>query len=157
VRCDRNKPCENCTRRGEVAGCTYATSSVTTSRPSQSDNVQDRIGRLENVVGSLVQELNSPVANRTMMDIPSPLDTTQQPIENSVGRIQVKQNETNYVGSEHWAAIADNVREFIVSLIAMSPIHSRSCQVAKRPILNSHRSFPTFSSGCALVQPSRAC
>ena len=70
---------------------------------------------MENVVGSLVQELNSPVANRTTVGIPSPLDTTQQPIENSVGRIQVKQNETNYVGSEHWAAIADNVREFIVT------------------------------------------
>lgn len=85
-----------------------------TSRTSESGGVHDRIGRLENVVGSLVQDLTPSVPNRMTVDISSPSDT-QQSIESSVGRIQVKQNETNYVGGEHWAVIADTVWKHIVT------------------------------------------
>lgn len=120
MRCDRNKPCESCIHRGEVANCNYAAATTTTAPMSstsltpESSGIHDRIGRLEKVVGSLVQELTLSVSNRMSDSILSP-SNTQQSTESSVGRIQVKQNETNYVGGEHWAVIADTIWKHIVA------------------------------------------
>jgi hypothetical protein len=60
LKCDRTVPCENCTRRGDVDGCTYALPNVHRRNPAKSlahnnpEEMQGRIDRLENLVLSLM-------------------------------------------------------------------------------------------------------
>ncbi|KAF2459734.1 fungal-specific transcription factor domain-containing protein [Lineolata rhizophorae] len=60
LKCNRAHPCDNCTKRGDVASCTYATPSNRkrnqTSHGSSSspDEMQSRIDRLEGLVLSLM-------------------------------------------------------------------------------------------------------
>ncbi|KAF2152967.1 hypothetical protein K461DRAFT_277731 [Myriangium duriaei CBS 260.36] len=60
LKCNRQHPCDNCTKRGDVASCAYAAPSARkksgqTSGPNGTpDDMQNRIDRLENLVLSLM-------------------------------------------------------------------------------------------------------
>lgn len=61
LKCNRSSPCENCVRRNDVPGCTYATSTHSARQRKQSagsngssDEMQSRIDRLEGLVLSLM-------------------------------------------------------------------------------------------------------
>ncbi|USP76860.1 hypothetical protein yc1106_04134 [Curvularia clavata] len=60
LKCNRGHPCDNCTKRGDTASCTYATpsnrkkSSSSTGSASTPDDMQNRIDRLEGLVLSLM-------------------------------------------------------------------------------------------------------
>ncbi|KAF2146560.1 uncharacterized protein K452DRAFT_67460 [Aplosporella prunicola CBS 121167] len=60
LKCNRGHPCDNCTKRGDNASCTYATpgnrkkTSSTNSTASSPDDMQNRIDRLEGLVLSLM-------------------------------------------------------------------------------------------------------
>ncbi|KAL4901760.1 hypothetical protein BDW74DRAFT_169957 [Aspergillus multicolor] len=89
VRCDRNQPCKNCVARGEHAHCSYATIPIANSH--RLNSVRSQLGLSD----TLAQEKDTTSSDNA----PS--------IASSVGRIQVTGNETNYVGGEHWAVLAD--------------------------------------------------
>ncbi len=76
-------------------------------RQTDNSNIQDRVTRVESIVRSLVH--HSPHLGSTVTDPQKPAPDPHNPIEDSVGSIQVEQGETNYVGGEHWATIANNV------------------------------------------------
>ncbi|KAF2728274.1 hypothetical protein EJ04DRAFT_449644 [Polyplosphaeria fusca] len=60
LKCNRGHPCDNCTKRGDTASCTYATpgsrkkSSSSTGSATSPDDMQNRIDRLEGLVLSLM-------------------------------------------------------------------------------------------------------
>ncbi|KAF2019902.1 hypothetical protein BU24DRAFT_129030 [Aaosphaeria arxii CBS 175.79] len=60
LKCNRGHPCDNCTKRGDTASCTYATpgsrkkSSSSTGTNASPDDMQNRIDRLEGLVLSLM-------------------------------------------------------------------------------------------------------
>ncbi|KAJ5059272.1 hypothetical protein J3E74DRAFT_465866 [Bipolaris maydis] len=60
LKCNRGHPCDNCTKRGDTASCTYAApsnrkkSSSSTSSATTPDDMQNRIDRLEGLVLSLM-------------------------------------------------------------------------------------------------------
>lgn len=59
LKCNRGHPCDNCTKRGDTASCTYAMpgsrkKSSSTSSNSTPDDMQNRIDRLESLVLSLM-------------------------------------------------------------------------------------------------------
>lgn len=60
LKCNRGHPCDNCTKRGDNASCTYATpgsrkkNSSTHSAMTSPDDMQNRIDRLEGLVLSLM-------------------------------------------------------------------------------------------------------
>ncbi|PSN59660.1 hypothetical protein BS50DRAFT_640811 [Corynespora cassiicola Philippines] len=60
LKCNRGHPCDNCTKRGDTASCTYATpgsrkkSASSTGSNASPDDMQNRIDRLEGLVLSLM-------------------------------------------------------------------------------------------------------
>ncbi|KAJ4372036.1 hypothetical protein N0V83_003809 [Neocucurbitaria cava] len=60
LKCNRGHPCDNCTKRGDTASCTYATpgnrkkSTASTGPTTSPDDMQNRIDRLEGLVLSLM-------------------------------------------------------------------------------------------------------
>ncbi|KAL5416183.1 hypothetical protein PMIN03_002222 [Paraphaeosphaeria minitans] len=60
LKCNRGHPCDNCTKRGDTASCTYATpgnrkkSASSTGSATTPDDMQNRIDRLEGLVLSLM-------------------------------------------------------------------------------------------------------
>ncbi|KAJ5265998.1 hypothetical protein N7497_009980 [Penicillium chrysogenum] len=90
-----------CVLKGRSSECAYTPK--ITKRPGQHRfrPVRDRARNLDSAIGSLVerQEMAQPPCT-------SSPDGEFQSTEGSVGRIRTQQGETNYVGAEHWAAIA---------------------------------------------------
>src|ERR1700753_4058894 len=60
LKCNRQQPCDNCIKRGDVGTCTYAApaarkkSSISSPSATGPDEMQNRIDRLENLVLSLM-------------------------------------------------------------------------------------------------------
>jgi hypothetical protein len=58
LKCNRSHPCENCIRRGDAAGCSYAAPGPRKKGQNQGgnspDDMQNRIDRLEGLVLSLM-------------------------------------------------------------------------------------------------------
>ncbi|KAH9873978.1 hypothetical protein IAQ61_004605 [Plenodomus lingam] len=60
LKCNRGHPCDNCTKRGDTASCTYATpgnrkkSAANAGATTSPDDMQNRIDRLEGLVLSLM-------------------------------------------------------------------------------------------------------
>jgi hypothetical protein len=60
LKCNRGQPCDNCTKRGDTASCTYASpgnrkkSAASASSATSPDDMQNRIDRLEGLVLSLM-------------------------------------------------------------------------------------------------------
>lgn len=60
LKCNRQSPCDNCTKRGDAVSCSYATPSTKKKNNSQNnanqtpDDMQNRIDRLEGLVLSLM-------------------------------------------------------------------------------------------------------
>ncbi|KAI8940493.1 hypothetical protein NX059_004173 [Plenodomus lindquistii] len=60
LKCNRGHPCDNCTKRGDTASCTYATpgnrkkTATTAGTTTSPDDMQNRIDRLEGLVLSLM-------------------------------------------------------------------------------------------------------
>lgn len=92
-----------CVQKGRSPDCLY--SSKPSRRPRQHHHhVQDRVRHLEGVIGSLIERQEQAQLPCTS----SPAGEIQSS-EGSVGRIRTQQGETNYIGGEHWAVIANDV------------------------------------------------
>ncbi|OAX79844.1 hypothetical protein ACJ72_05837, partial [Emergomyces africanus] len=121
LKCNRNRPCENCAKRSLL--CVYpnlANYNAYDQRPRQSNRstprvLQDRLQHLEELVTSLVNDR----ANATSL---SPNDAASDPaqqteeVADSFGRLVVDESGTNYVGSSHWQTILDelaDVKEYL--------------------------------------------
>ncbi|KAK9233794.1 fungal-specific transcription factor domain-containing protein [Lipomyces kononenkoae] len=135
LKCDRRQPCETCVRRGLSLSCTYVP--FHSKEPERHDQrqvgpagtsaIQDRIGQLETLVTSLMNNLQRSNPPRAISgekhDSPNPssavaapelvynFNQEPSPLADSVGRISLDSTETVYVESAHWTAILDGIAE----------------------------------------------
>jgi hypothetical protein len=121
LKCDRNDPCSQCTRKGRASQCSFPPP-VTRKKPVVS--LQNRLKHLESLVkGAMTGQIpdasvmfsadfsngleaqdSSKIQNEGYGRVPSAKTTKQ-----SSGQVLQGANETTYVGATHWAAILDDV------------------------------------------------
>ncbi|TVY40841.1 Fusarisetin A cluster transcription factor [Lachnellula subtilissima] len=136
LRCDRNFPCQNCIKRDLSASCTYAHANVRRDRATpthsssvtgKSKDVQSQISHLEELVITLMNKTNRngngnvnsnaslEDSTRLLQEKPKALEDQWAEVhgvkkaEKSFGRINMEDDQQNYVGSAHWAAILENI------------------------------------------------
>lgn len=130
LRCDRAEPCGTCVRRGLATSCAYVRSSTQGSLPNPPtvvDTITDRIGHLEQLVTSLVENSKNPNASAServaplgSMLPPSPGQSASGDMfhtRNSSEYIRVDNNETTYAPRTHWTVILDQVIGFCKSTV----------------------------------------
>ncbi|ESZ97779.1 hypothetical protein SBOR_1788 [Sclerotinia borealis F-4128] len=127
LKCDRNSPCNNCSKRDLSSSCTYIHNSREKTSKAQKvkdkpKDVQERIQHLEELVVALMSQ----VKDKTLVPGPTvppdhqpsifkgpkpswPDDATVSESADSIGRISVEDELQNYVGGAHWAAILENI------------------------------------------------
>jgi hypothetical protein len=141
LKCDRVKPCLNCTKRGQPESCDYVKQDFSRSHPAslkETSNVHDRVKQLEDMVMALLnqqtnhdQDLStsekSPSANSFVGPVKdggftqsAPPSTPSQIDPNtpraSLGKLTRAEDQVNFVGSEHWEAILDDISELKIDL-----------------------------------------
>lgn len=127
----------SCVKRNSASTCTYVhgqrerSSQVSKSSNAPKD-VQSQVRHLEELVISL---MNRTAKNSALSSKPQPPITPDESTistssnattpssdqvansavdtEESFGRISIEDNQLNYVGQSHWAAILDNVSEIL--------------------------------------------
>ncbi|TGO19249.1 hypothetical protein BTUL_0005g00980 [Botrytis tulipae] len=127
LKCDRNSPCNNCSKRDLSSSCTYihnsrAKTSHTQRTREKPKDVQDRIQQLEELVVILMNQAKdtttpskptiSPGSRNSTIkprELSWPDDATISESADSIGRISVEDEVQNYVGGAHWAAILENI------------------------------------------------
>lgn len=119
LRCDRQQPCQNCSRRGLSDSCLYASANTSPSthshRPQQvpAHNVQNRVRQLESQVdllmGSMRHELSP--AQEKSLQVQTQTDQFESsiPATSTPGYLECLPSSTNYVGGAHWLSILENV------------------------------------------------
>jgi hypothetical protein len=138
------KPCSNCTKRGQPASCDYTKQDTTRARPARpqvtTNNVQDRIRHLEQMVVTLMNsqadllERGAPSTERssssattpggpirdggfTHSPAPSPGNQIDPSVpEASRGKFTKAKDQVNFVGSDHWEAILEDISELKIDL-----------------------------------------
>ncbi|KLO81864.1 uncharacterized protein LW93_7023 [Fusarium fujikuroi] len=129
LKCDRDEPCSNCVTRN--VSCQYAPwprgRVAAQRRDSRQNDLSDRVRHLEQLLGTIVQQL--PAQQGTSNGSPSiksPASTyvatshvtgsnqgshqsSQEGSEVKPGRMMANPNETIYVSSSHWSAICHEV------------------------------------------------
>lgn len=141
LRCDRVKPCLNCTKRGQPESCEFVKQGLPRPHPGAQQGmaaVQDRVRQLEDMVKvllnsqtALAQEssiLGKPSSSPspagvlkdsgfTQSAAPSPQSQTDPNVPKpSMGKLTSAKDEVNFVGSEHWEAILENIAELKIDL-----------------------------------------
>ncbi|TGO22556.1 hypothetical protein BPAE_0163g00170 [Botrytis paeoniae] len=127
LKCDRNSPCNNCSKRDLSSSCTYIHNSRAKISHAQRTrekpkDVQDRIQHLEELVVTLMKQAKDTTAPSKPTISPGfqsskikprelswPDDATISESADSIGRISVEDEVQNYVGGAHWAAILENI------------------------------------------------
>ncbi|KAK2801390.1 hypothetical protein FQN50_007776 [Emmonsiellopsis sp. PD_5] len=119
LKCDRNRPCENCKKRSQL--CVYSQSAgrgAADGQPRQSTttprHLHDRIKHLEEIVHSLVSEGKLPAAGQTSSPptaSPAESSDSAQKVADSFGRLKIDESGTSYVGSSHWEAILEDLED----------------------------------------------
>lgn len=124
LKCDRQKPCHNCIKRGQPGSCDYVKHDPSRPKPTTT-NVQDRIRQLEDKVVAL---LNSQTSQATpsaeaSASAASPKEDdgfTQSAYESipkgSPGVFTRTNNQVNFVGSEHWESVLEDITELKIDL-----------------------------------------
>jgi hypothetical protein len=135
MKCDRNIPCQNCVKRNLSTSCTYINSSPReksslVQKPGHgSKDVQTQIRNIEELLICLMNRTSKPT---TKIHHPATSSFSHEPNTHSLdpvlfgqseqtsgpglkdavesfGQITIKDDQPNYVGSAHWAAILENV------------------------------------------------
>ncbi|KAF5545679.1 transcriptional regulatory [Fusarium phyllophilum] len=129
LKCDRDEPCSNCVARN--VSCQYAPwprgRVAAQRRDSRQNDLSDRVRHLEQLLGSIVQQLPAQQGpSNGSHSIKSPASTyvtashvtgsnqgshhsSQEGSEVKPGRMMANPNETIYVSSSHWSAICHEV------------------------------------------------
>ncbi|KAJ5895070.1 fungal-specific transcription factor [Penicillium taxi] len=121
LRCDRLDPCSSCKHRG-LPACTYPEPKRLGSdrvakekKQTNASNLTDRIGHLERLITSFVENSNSPtVLSQIETDLSKDLGIEGSQLEKieptkSFGHISLQGSKATYVDDTHWSAILDEV------------------------------------------------
>lgn len=145
LKCDRQVPCFNCSKRGDAPSCDYS-NGLRKGRDKRDEAVKAseahvRLQKLEQMVTSLMQTTSkgSGTSGETRSSSNAMIDqhlkdlsvhSSSQTLEPSCGgHLDIQGPETNYLGATHWATILENVGVFVGSIISRStanvPLDSR--------------------------------
>ena len=131
LKCDREKPCLQCVKKGRASLCTFP-APVARKRPAVS--MQNRLKHLESLVKGVMmgpgphvpgdpssssQATTSPAfvpRSQGSIEAEGAFDgasiSTKDYLSNS-GQVLLGPNESTYVGATHWAAILDDVSRIV--------------------------------------------
>ncbi|TVY12787.1 Pyrrolocin cluster transcription factor fsdR, partial [Lachnellula arida] len=145
LKCDRVKPCLNCTKRGQAELCDFIKHETSHSRPTIQQGttnfqLQNRVRQLEDMVTTLLNSQTAPNPDQdgltaaktpsvtstgnaisdggfTQSAAPSPGNQMNANFpEVLAGRFTRAKDQVNFVGSEHWEAILDDISELKIDL-----------------------------------------
>jgi hypothetical protein len=141
LKCDRVKPCLNCTKRGQPESCEYVKHNCPGPHPAAQHgiaSVQERVQQLEGMVKALLNgqttvarglsSLEKPSSSAspiglatdggfTQSTAPSPYSQTDPDLPKpSMGKFTGEKYEASFVGGEHWEAILENIAELKIDL-----------------------------------------
>ncbi|KAF2648481.1 hypothetical protein K491DRAFT_612671 [Lophiostoma macrostomum CBS 122681] len=119
----RKRPCTNCISHGYPSSCAYSESSGV-RKPTEWSNakysppdVLAKLKDLENLVHLLMSEREQPsprpmglLQASNLSGESAPCDTADV-LPNNFGRLSLDQAEASYVGSDHWAAVLDEIAD----------------------------------------------
>jgi hypothetical protein len=121
LKCDRQSPCTACSKRGDIASCSYSNGGPSGREGPQAAEAQLRLQKLEEMVTGLMQtnkEHSENLSDKTSppgMTVDGRMETLSVhslPLRSetsSGGHLNINGSETNYVGATHWATILENV------------------------------------------------
>lgn len=114
LKCNRALPCNTCIQRNKKSSCEYA-ANANRSKPSHT-SVGDRLRNLEDAVSQCIQNGVSITPHETQTYSPN---DTKNHLEGPVseipktpaGSFHMRDGQVNYVDSNHWLSILDDIRE----------------------------------------------
>lgn len=117
LKCDRERPCSQCVKRGRSSLCTFL---PPTARKRPVVSLQNRLKHLESLVkGAMAsQPPDEPIDPGSKFPSPLPDQAQQlqnQGVSNTSGRVVLGLNNATYVGATHWAAMLDDVGLYMLS------------------------------------------
>lgn len=121
LKCDRQKPCEACIRRGYRDQCFYEGTTVVSRKKRRtigSHNAQERLRNLETLVLQVAQPSVPSEATPAfgVRSVRRPgLHESRAPGE---GHITVQGNASTYAGSTHWSTILDHIQELKTAIVS---------------------------------------
>ncbi|TVY80636.1 Fusarisetin A cluster transcription factor fsa6 [Lachnellula suecica] len=140
LKCDRTKPCLNCTKRGYPESCDYIKQDSSSNRPAtlqRAGNIHERIQQLEDMVKSLIEKQTRAHPGATPETSPldpnsagtrqnggftqsvaaSPRNELDRNVSKpSLGSFTRAKDQENFVGSEHWEAVLEDITNLRIDL-----------------------------------------
>jgi hypothetical protein len=143
LKCDRGKPCLNCTKRGQPESCDYIKHDSFRTRPAgvqgtTNAQLQDRVRQLEDMVMNLLKgqtalDQDVPTADKSPSAISSAglikdggftqsaaaspyIHMDPNVPKTSLGTFARARDQETFVGSEHWEAILDDITDLKIDL-----------------------------------------
>lgn len=130
MKCDRQRPCGTCSKRGIALACKYAATTPSSSlgrrqsTPPRPSSLSDRIGELESLVVTLIQKQSSKGLRHQAVDAPEPtagidlfsrkrnLDNAERYPEtpSDPGSLTFDDSKSSYSTSAHWEAVLSKVK-----------------------------------------------
>lgn len=107
LKCDREKPCSQCVKRGRSSLCTFP-SPVAQKRPAVS--MQNRLEHLEGLVKGAMASRPS---DGPQHSDPRCKRLPNKHVEKDISGRLVGPNDATYIGTTHWAAMLEDVRSII--------------------------------------------
>ncbi|CAD0109657.1 unnamed protein product [Aureobasidium uvarum] len=116
LKCDRQRPCSSCIKRGESSTCEYTSVAVKQKpkpRSVNSDAAASRLQRLEDMVNGLMH--TAPMSNFVVTppssSISPQIDTPAYSEVSAGGHLSQQGTQVNYIGGTHWASILESIHE----------------------------------------------
>jgi Fungal specific transcription factor domain len=124
LKCDRQSPCSNCTKRGQGSTCYFSHPRGGRIDKGNGADVQSRVKHLESLVlGLMNAQRGEPLQTPSDSlgagsqqgsdfdhDMSNDNDQQEQTLQ-ALGKLDVSGSNTQYVGHEHWASILDDIAE----------------------------------------------
>lgn len=115
LKCNRESPCDSCTKRGERSACKYANNANRTTRPKNS-NVNERLQRVENLVSKLMESGDIADLSRVRVDFSKKTRATSSSnaAHDGVSPQMEVETPSKQQGGQldtNWLSILDDIKE----------------------------------------------
>lgn len=149
TRCDRKRPCSNCSIRSEEDACRYLQCDGLTISQGLRNDAEERLSRLEFALKELVE--NQALQDTTqhlnqLSTAPQSVPSTDSDV--STGLSKKESENPTYVGSTHWSTILDDISQLRETLGGFSEIDegdindpSSTMMLGEEPIFGASNGF----------------
>lgn len=112
LKCNRESPCDACTKRGERSACKYANNANRTIKPKNS-NVNERLQRVENLVSRLMEgggPADFSTANIDFTDKTRASHTARDSVVHQIDAETPRRQQGGQLDT-NWLSILDDIKE----------------------------------------------